>query len=1240
MVFGCVYEGKQLLITKLVSSILPTEQEVLKFRKLSMKESGGSSGSGKAEELYAESLLWIQWMMFQGDPQDFLKNMAQEFADKRAVCGFVWGRNDLAYRCRTCEHDPTCAICVPCFQNGNHEDHDYSIIYTGGCCDCGDETAWKREGFCSKHKGTNQIKPLPEELANSVGPVLDALLACWMDKLVLVEQQKYAKVGERNAIEVANELSLAVVELLLSFCNCSESLLSFTGRRMLECSGLVNVIVRAERFLGKKVVKKIHELLLKLLGDTIFKYEFAKIFIEYYPITVKELTKESSDSILERYPLLSTFSVQIFTVPTLTPQLVREVNLLGVLLGCLMDLFFSCVAEDGRLQASKWANVYETTIRLVEDMRYVMSHSEVPIYIAHERPDIVRAWLRLLSLVQGMDPVKRATSLHIEEDYDKLYAPFVLGHCLGNIHTLLVGGAYSITSEEMDCSDRQGLFVNNDHSGVGRFPQESTSCSPSTSTRASDCSLQYSGDSGVGRFPQESTSCSPSTSTRASDCSLQYSGVNSDRANSPAFPPFAAWLIIECLKTIESWLGPDSGQRKLESTSSSNSNFWTLRKTLFRIKKNTISTKVRRTAISRTYMNENQVHPPGEGREMLSSSSIHGAVPVLGHDDDPMDVCDMKNRYPVHSSRNSVSDNSLMEVDSDMDNEAFNMLKSAQWPDINYDVKSQEVSFHIPLHRLLSLLLRKALNICYGETGKWDKPNYISEFSSSRQHVFWGQVLKGLHPCGFSAYIMEHPLRLRVFCAQVLAGMWRKNGDAAILSSDGYRSVQWLEQALESDLFLLQCCASLAPAELFVESIQERFGLSSYTSLNLADHNEYESVLVQEMLTLIIQVVKERRFCGLSTSENLRRELVCRLAIGDATHSQLVKALPRDLSKSTQLRDILDVLAAYSKPSGVKQGKYSLRKEFWKELDLYHPRWNSRDLQVAVERYSNVCKVSALNIQLPRWTAVFDPLSSISRIATSKTVLQITRAVIFYAVFTKMPSISRASEGVLVTALHLLSLGLDICQSQLSCDGKFGVDLSGQADDSFPLLMYASEEFDGGVADEMFWKNQSLLSLLVSLLRKYREDNDYSNAETGQFSIISLAENILKKFADLSPNCMNILKRLAPDLVCRTLHHFPEPAMQSSAFTSDMEKRKAKARKHQADIMNKMRAEQAKFLLSLKSEANDEIDSTESNTEPSILEVDHVDEESAPVCSLCRGPDTESPLCFFVLLQVNTVHTI
>ncbi|KAG5582887.1 hypothetical protein H5410_053514 [Solanum commersonii] len=167
-------------IAELVPALLPTNEEAMEIITEQQMESPRStvSSSVNVKDLFQESMDWIQWLMFDGEPSRALEQL--EDTGERGVCGAVWGNNDIAYRCRTCEQDPTCAICVPCFQNGNHKDHDYSIIYTGGgCCDCGDVTAWKREGFCSKHKGAEQIQPLPEEFANSMGPVLDLLLSCW-----------------------------------------------------------------------------------------------------------------------------------------------------------------------------------------------------------------------------------------------------------------------------------------------------------------------------------------------------------------------------------------------------------------------------------------------------------------------------------------------------------------------------------------------------------------------------------------------------------------------------------------------------------------------------------------------------------------------------------------------------------------------------------------------------------------------------------------------------------------------------------------------------------------------------------------------------------------------------------------------------------------------------------------------------------------------------------------------------
>eukprot|EP00900_Chrysochromulina_parva_P023782 jgi/Chrpa1/6037/Chrysochromulina_OHIO_Genome00021212-RA len=70
------------------------------------------------------------------------------------MCGFVWKTGDTVYHCRTCGMDPSCAICHDCFINSDHTGHDYWMFSSGGgCCDCGDVEAWRREGFCKKHPG-------------------------------------------------------------------------------------------------------------------------------------------------------------------------------------------------------------------------------------------------------------------------------------------------------------------------------------------------------------------------------------------------------------------------------------------------------------------------------------------------------------------------------------------------------------------------------------------------------------------------------------------------------------------------------------------------------------------------------------------------------------------------------------------------------------------------------------------------------------------------------------------------------------------------------------------------------------------------------------------------------------------------------------------------------------------------------------------------------------------------------
>ena len=107
--------------------------------------------------------------------------------NKQSVCGAVWKRGNIAYRCLDCEVDANSAVCVDCFRAADHEGHDYRIVHiNGGCCDCGNPNAWRPSGFCPCHgvptnaDGTPAFQP---ELPPQVRANVDAMLAVAMRRL-------------------------------------------------------------------------------------------------------------------------------------------------------------------------------------------------------------------------------------------------------------------------------------------------------------------------------------------------------------------------------------------------------------------------------------------------------------------------------------------------------------------------------------------------------------------------------------------------------------------------------------------------------------------------------------------------------------------------------------------------------------------------------------------------------------------------------------------------------------------------------------------------------------------------------------------------------------------------------------------------------------------------------------------------------------------------------------------------
>uniref|UniRef100_A0A4W6F7L3 E3 ubiquitin-protein ligase n=1 Tax=Lates calcarifer TaxID=8187 RepID=A0A4W6F7L3_LATCA len=111
------------------------------------------SNPQEEEELTQSRLLHpLECFLFGEDPQEGLEKLKHSSTSSQ-LCGRVFKEGETVYSCRDCAIDPTCVLCMDCFQDSVHKSHRYKMHASsgGGFCDCGDVEAWKIGPCCSKH---------------------------------------------------------------------------------------------------------------------------------------------------------------------------------------------------------------------------------------------------------------------------------------------------------------------------------------------------------------------------------------------------------------------------------------------------------------------------------------------------------------------------------------------------------------------------------------------------------------------------------------------------------------------------------------------------------------------------------------------------------------------------------------------------------------------------------------------------------------------------------------------------------------------------------------------------------------------------------------------------------------------------------------------------------------------------------------------------------------------------------
>ncbi|BFZ11988.1 hypothetical protein BsWGS_15028 [Bradybaena similaris] len=481
----------------------------------------GANLDSEKEERRARKFLFhpLEEFMCQGDPATQFQQLSHA-EEPSQLCGHNFKHGEPTYSCRDCAYDPTCVLCITCFQNSPHKHHRYRMSTSsgGGYCDCGDIEAWTSDPFCLLHKprkeGETESVDMPAEMQECIARTFRCVLKyastllTWTDNLVLPlglgrcgdaastttymcmlyndEVHTYDQVistlqravdcNQRQALEFATVVdregrSCVKVGTLDECYAVKQTIERSTSRhgskplkvevmikdvvahqqfalkiltwlqmindkassiRRILCSVLMETVgvsttlsvlehfIQADTRLWKVARIQSHQLLMScVLKDPPSKKQFSVIFTKHYSVTVKEFVQDDHPRPLS----ISSLSLQVFGSPHLARMLIAEHDLLTVIVKTFLAACERKKNQQGKLSFDRAErnSVFKRSMFVLHDLKYALvckptTTDEWSEALRDNFLSGLTAFLQLLSLIQGMDSVKRQTGQHLEFD--------------------------------------------------------------------------------------------------------------------------------------------------------------------------------------------------------------------------------------------------------------------------------------------------------------------------------------------------------------------------------------------------------------------------------------------------------------------------------------------------------------------------------------------------------------------------------------------------------------------------------------------------------------------------------------------------------------------------------------------------------------------------------------------------------------------------------------------------------
>ena len=155
-------------------------------------------------------------------------------------------------------------------------------------------------------------------------------------------------------------------------------------------------------------------------------------------------------------------------------------------------------------------------------------------------------------------------------------------------------------------------------------------------------------------------------------------------------------------------------------------------------------------------------------------------------------------------------------------------------------------SYHLPLHRLLAAF------VAHG---------------ASKLGCSLARLMPPHLPADFFERVVEHPIQLQVLLSQTRAGLWVRNGFAALKPATLYRSSAFGEVFMLPDLLLMQFGMLQLGMGRFVSRASTLFGLPRFWAVlagTVPEEQEDASKtpLAEDLLHMLIMVLCDRSLAG------------------------------------------------------------------------------------------------------------------------------------------------------------------------------------------------------------------------------------------------------------------------------------------------------------------------------------------------------------------------------------------